>query len=97
MRFLERYCHVDTFCQAFLPHWDQIQRAQGQRVRRRVGQLAMSEIITILIPFHQARFRDVKTSYRVYVLSHVRAAFPHVVSYQRFVERMATAIGPLCA
>ena len=97
MRLLELFCHVDTFCHTFLPRWEQALRAQGQRVRQRAGQLAMSEIITIIVHVHQMRFRDFKTYYRAYVLGHLRRAFPHAVSYQRFVELMPTALGPLCA
>jgi transposase len=97
MSLLELFCHVDTFCQAFVPHWHQTQRTNGQRQRRRGGQLALSEVMTIVIHFHQMRFRDFKTYYLGYVRSHLRQEFPHAVSYQRFVELMATAIGPLCA
>ena len=97
MSLLELFYHVDTFCQAFLPHWDQTLRAHGQRTRRRAGQFAMSEIITILVYFHQMRFRDFKTYYLAYVLGHLRGEFPQAVSYQRFVELMPTTLGPLCA
>ncbi len=85
MSLLELYCHVDTFCHGFLPHWNQQLRAHGQRTRRRSGQLAASEIMTILIHFHQVRFRDFKTYYLVYVLGHLQREFPNAVSYQRFV------------
>ncbi len=61
MSLLELLCHVDTFCQHFLPQWEQVLRTSGQRRRHRAGQLAPSEIITILIHFHQMRFRDFKT------------------------------------
>jgi len=97
MRLLELFCHVDPFCHAFLPQWDQALRTQGQRSRRRPSQLAMSEIITILVYFHQMRFRDFTTYYLGYVLGHVHREFPQAVSYQRFVERMPSALGPRCA
>jgi hypothetical protein len=97
MSLLELVCHVDTFCHAFLPAWNQELRAHGQRTRQRDGRLAMSEIMTILIYFHQMRFRDFKTYYLGYVLGHLHREFPDAVSYQRFVELMPDAIGPLCA
>ncbi len=97
MSLLELYCHVDAFCQVFLPHWDQQLRAHRQRTRRRPGQLAPSEVMTILIHFHQVRFRDFKTYYLVYVLGHLHREFPHAVSYQRFVELIPSTVGPLCA
>ena len=97
MSLLELYCHVDTFCHTFLPMWQHELHAHGQQRRNRPGQLAMSEVITILIHFHQMRFRDFKTYYCSYVLGHLRREFPAAVSYQRFVELMPTALGPLCA
>lgn len=97
MSLLELYCHVDTFCHTFLPQWDHLLRAHSQRTRRRSGQLAPSEVMTILIHFHQVRFRDFKTYYLVYVLGHLRREFPNAVSYQRFVELIPSTIGPLCA
>lgn len=97
MSLLELFCHVDAFCEQFLPQWDQQLRAHGQRVRQRSGQLAMSEIMTIVIYFHQMRFRDFKTYYLAYVLGHLHGEFPKAVSYQRFVELMPSTVGPLCA
>lgn len=97
MSLLELFCHVDTFCQAFLPQWDQELRTHGQRVRHRSGRLAMSELMTIVIYFHQSRFRDFKTYYLAYVRGHLQREFPNAVSYQRFVELMPSTVGPLCA
>lgn len=97
MSLLELFCHVDTFCQTFLPTWEQELRAHRQRSRRRSGQLAMREVMTIVMYFHPMRFRDFKTYYRAYVLGHLQREFLTAVSYQRFVERMPPAIGPLCA
>lgn len=97
MSLLELFCHVDTFCQHVLPQWDQQLRDHGQRVRRRSGHLAMSEIMTIVIYFHQMRFRNFKTYYIGYVLGHLQREFPQAVSYPRFVELMPSILGPLCA
>ncbi len=97
MSLLELFCHVDTFCQSFLPEWDRQLRAHGQRSRQRAGQLAMSELVTILVYFHQMRFRDFKAYYLGYVRGHLHREFPQAVSYQRFVELMPTTVGPLCA
>ncbi len=56
MSVLELFCHVDTFCHAFLPHWNQELRAHGQRTHQRTGQVAMSEIMTILISSTRCAF-----------------------------------------
>jgi hypothetical protein len=61
MRVLALFCHVDAFCPTFLPHWEQSVRDDTQRARRRTGHLAMREVMTISIHFHQMRFRDCTT------------------------------------
>lgn len=85
------------FAKGSLPEWDRQLRAHGQRSRQRAGQLAMSEIMTIVIYFHQMRFRDFKTYYLAYVLGHLHRKFPQAVGYQRLVELMPSTIGSLCA
>jgi len=49
MSLLEHFCHVDDFCQAFEPDWQQHLLAQGMRQRRRRTRLTTSEIMTIMI------------------------------------------------
>jgi len=51
--------------------------------------------MTIIIYFHQARYRDFKTYYTQYVLKHLRPEFPDLVSYNRFVELMPLTFIPL--
>ena len=97
MSLLELFCHVDDFCQAYVPTWERQQVASGQRQRRRQGQLWLSEIMTIVIHFHQVRFRDFKTYYVGYVQRYLSGEFPQLVSYNRFVELMAAALVPLSA
>lgn len=60
MSLLELYCHVDELYQQFEPRWQQQQLAAGSARRRRRGQLSVSEILTIVIHLHQARYRDFK-------------------------------------
>jgi hypothetical protein len=97
MSLLELYCHVDDFWQSFAPIWERELLHSGVKQRRRAGKLHPSEIMSILIHFHQARFRDFKTYYTGYVLAHLRGAFPQLVSYNRFVELMPSVLIPLCA
>lgn len=97
MSLLELFCHVDDFCQAFEPQWRQSLLQQGTIKRVRQAQLSTSEIMTIVIHFHQARYRDFKTYYTDYVLVHLQDAFPQLVSYTRFVELMGRALVPLMA
>lgn len=95
MSLLDLFCHVDDFCQEYEPNWKRQQVESGQRRRQRRGQLCLSEIMTIVIHFHQVRFRDFKTYYLGYVCQHLSRDFPHLVSYNRFVELMSAALVPL--
>ncbi len=96
MSLLELACHVDAFYQHFEPYWRQ-QLVTGPGQRRQRGQLSVSEILTIVIHFHQARYRDFKAYYLQYLAVQLRTEFPQLVSYQRFVELRPTIVVPLCA
>lgn len=89
------FCAVDDFCKVFVPILQQHLLASGARQRQRARQLSLSEVMTILIHFHQSHYRDFKAYYREYVLQHLRGAFPGLVSYQRFVEFIPSALIPL--
>jgi hypothetical protein len=62
--------------------WHAAQLPQGAPQRRRAPHLSTSEIMTILIHFHQSHYRNFKRYYQHYVLRHLRAEFPHLVSYK---------------
>jgi len=87
MSLLALFCAVDDFCQ-----WWQAQQAKklarvgGQR--RRQPRLSESEIMTIIIHFHQSGYRDFKDYYTKHVQVHLRSEFPQLVSYNRFVRLM---------
>ena len=91
------FCHVDDFCQAFLPIWETKLLSSGERTRKRATQLCTSEIMTLLIHFHQAGYRNFKTYYTDHVLVHLRADFPNLISYPRFVSLLPRTLSPLMA
>ena len=97
MSLLELFVSVDDFCQIFLPVWEQKLMSDGSKKRRRSGQLSLSEIMTILIYFHQSRYRNFKAYYTEHVCKHLRNEFPNLVSYERFVILMPSVLGPLSA
>src|SRR5436853_2909974 len=67
----------------------------AQKKRGAQAQLCMSEIITIMIHFHQSHYRDFKAYYTAYVCQQLRGEFPGLVSYPRFVELMPNALGTM--
>jgi transposase len=97
MSLLELFIDVDDFWQVFYPNWKQQMLISGNVQRMRRTQLSMSEIMTIIIHFHQSSYRNFKAYYIEYVLKHLRSEFPDLVSYNRFVELMPRALIPLLA
>jgi len=97
MSLTELFCHVDDFWQKFEPNWREEQLMSGQQQRERKGQLCESEVMTILIHFHQARYRDFKTYYVHYVQQYLHPEFPRLVSYNRLVQLIPRVVIPLCA
>src|SRR5450631_3868172 len=96
MSLLELFCDVDDFVLNVEPQWKAAQ-LQDSKQRERAGQLCLSEIMTILIHFHQSHYRDFKAYYTQYVQVHLRGEFPKLVSYTRFVELMPHALLALSA
>jgi Transposase DDE domain len=90
------FCLVDDFCQRFMPEFEKNMIEEQAKQRHRTCKLSTSEIMTLLIYFHQLRFRDFKTYYIQYVQKHLGSEFPSLVSYNRFVELMSSALLPLC-
>jgi len=94
---VELFCHVDDFCKAFLPTMEKKAIFSGVQTRKRDRSLTMSEIMTILIVFHQSHYRNFKAYYLEHVLVHLRSEFHELVSYTRFVDYIPSALMPLCA
>jgi hypothetical protein len=96
MSLLELFCDVDDFMLTFAPHLKASRLAAGKQ-RERAGQLCPSEIMTILIHFHQSHYRTFKAYYTDHVQVHLSSEFPHLVSYSRFVALIPQMLIPLLA
>jgi len=94
MSIVDLYCSVDTFWQHFAPRWEREQVAAGRRRRRRT-RLSPSEIMTIVILFQQSGYRTFTGVYTPRVQTQLRAEFPHLVSYSRFVALIPRVLLPL--
>ena len=96
MSLLELFCAVDDFCKTMdegqTGHLLPSKTARGQRA----GQLSDSEALTIMIHFHQSQYRNFKAYYQQHVAVYLRAEFPQLISYGRFVQRMPRLLGWLC-
>ena len=98
MSILDLFCSVDDFWQAFAPRWEHELLQTGRRQRRqRASALHPSEIMTIVILFHQSHYRTFKAFYTEHVQQYLRGEFPHLVSYERCVALLPTILVPLTA
>ena len=97
MSLLELFVDVDDFCKVFLPIWERSLLENGTRCRLRKGQLTVSEIMTIVIYFHQSHYRDFKAYYTEHICKQLQSEFHNLVSYPRFVALLPSVLGPLSA
>jgi hypothetical protein len=51
---------VDDFCRAFIAEWQKNQLDQGEKKRNRAHRMSDSEMITILVSYHQAGFSNLQ-------------------------------------
>ena len=91
------FCKIDDFCQDFEARWMQRLLSDGLRKRQRQRSMSLSEIITILVAFHQQGYRNFKTYYHNHVSVYWRSEFPTLVSYARLIEYLPSVLLPLCA
>lgn len=95
MNIVALFCRIDDFCQQFEPIFKQKLLAEKPKQRHRKGRLSWSEVMTIVVYFHTSGYRNFKQYYLEYVQTFLRAEFPELVSYNRFVELMKSAVVPL--
>jgi hypothetical protein len=62
----------------FAPQWRASQMSSGKQ-RDRAGQLCASEVMTILIHFHQSHYRTFKAYYTEHVQVHLTSEFPQLL------------------
>jgi transposase len=91
----EIFWQIDDFCQTFEPQWQQLLLSDG-KTRHRPRSLCLSEIMTIMVAFHQQQYRNFKAFYLNHVRVYWQDLFPGLPSYNRFVEWMPSLLLPLC-
>lgn len=95
MELEQLFWDIDEFCQSFEPHWRCLLLQEKSSKRRRSNRLKLSEVMTVVIHFHTSNYRTFKHYYIEHVAIYLGSAFPHLVSYNRFVELMSGAMLPL--
>ncbi|MDP2574412.1 MULTISPECIES: hypothetical protein [Vibrio] len=55
------FVDVDDFYQTFLPAWQKLLISSGDKQRNKPSRLSISEVMMLVISFHQSGFWDFKT------------------------------------
>ena len=95
LNLIKLFCSVDDFWKEFKIHWEKNQ-ISFKSSRGPTCKISMSEIMTILILFHQSNFRTFKHFY-LFALKFYKKEFPNLPSYSRFVFLQKEAFIPLFA
>jgi Transposase DDE domain len=81
----ELFVFIDDFCKAANIHMEKYLISQSNRTPTREPQMAISEILTIVLLYHKSPCKNFKSFYLCYLpLYHTE--FPALVSYERFVQ-----------
>ena len=88
--YVTLFCFVDDFCKGFEPWYKKQLISDGTLKRDRRGHLLLSEIMTILISYHQSGMACFKYFY-LSLLQNNHSLFPGLVHYDRFVKLIKKA------
>ncbi len=91
----EIFFKVDDFYNGFKGFYQNYLLTSGKKQRRREGKLSISEMMTIIILFHQSCYRHFKGFYIHHVQKNMKKDFPNLISYNRFIQLMPRIIVPL--
>lgn len=92
---VELFCNIHDFWKNFDKLWKERLLTEGKSEPKRHPGLCPSEIMTLVILFHIIGYRNFKTFYNGYVMHYLRQDFPHLPSYNRFVELKSQLVFPL--
>ena len=90
------YCNIDDFLIS-LGHNQQTKiESTGKSNKGRRPQMSLSEIMTLIILYHNSNFKNFKAFYS-FATVHLREYFPKFISYNRFIEWMSFSLIPLAS
>ena len=91
------FCEIDDFMQEFEESYKK-RLLESQEVKvKYASKLSMSEVMTIVVYYHNYGNRTFKDFYLKSVSKHLKEYFPNLVSYNRFVELIPMVLIPLIA
>ena len=89
------FCEIDDFMQEFeYKYKRRLLESQDGKVKYG-SRLTMSEVMTIVVYYHNYGNRTFKDFYLKSVSKHLKSYFPNLVSYNRFIELIPMILIPL--
>jgi len=88
------YYFIDDFCKIY-EEWERSRLLPSCRQRFRSGEMALSEMLTIVVSYHFSGYKCFKYFYQYEIAQRHRQAFPKLLSYSRFIQRMPSLFLPL--
>lgn len=89
------FVEMDDFMKEFEPYYKKKLLSSGNYNSKMNSKLSMSEVMTIVVYYHNYGNRTFKHFYINTVMKHLNHYFPNLVSYNRFVELIPTVLLPL--
>lgn len=90
------FCSIDDFWKEFEDEWNKHLVSFSKQKRGPTPILSPSDMMTLVILFHQSNFRTFKHFY-AHACLHLNSYFPKMLSYCRFIHTMKNLFIPLFA
>jgi hypothetical protein len=93
-QLIKMFCKIDDYCKVYEQNIKKLLNKDELKQTIPKSSLALSEIITIVVYFHQSKIRNFKAYYKIMILGVLKSYFQKAVSYTRFVELMRYSLIP---
>ena len=90
------FCCLDDFCKTY-EDWERAGRISVDGSRQRKGMLSLSEMLLIMIMFHNSAYKDFKHYYEHGIKHEYASLFGETPCYARFVALMKSLLLPMAA
>ncbi len=95
MKLILSFCEIDDFCINFESQFNSTLLSSCSEKRKRKRRLYLSEIMTIIVLFHQSSYRTFKDYYLDKIIKYHLKDFPILVSYNRFIKNLPDYLLPM--
>ena len=95
MELVALFYLIDEFCKEFEPKWRAERLTAGERQRTRYCHMSLSEILTIIIHFHQSNHRNLQVLLHRLCRVTRSSELPELVSYTGSSELMGEVTTPM--